>query len=90
MYPNHPASQIFPNRPVSEIFRDLPEKMKDPPFPSNGGIRIDETRPSGKIPSFDGFFEEDMYVDNPFGKDFIKLEIDHERFDTNKTSKIIE
>ena len=36
------------------------------------------------------FFDEDMYVDNPFGKDFIKLEIDHERFDTNKTSKMIE
>jgi len=85
VYPNHPASQIFPNRPVSEIFRDLPEKMKDPPFPPAGGIRIDETRTSGEIPSFDGFFDEDMYVDNPFGKDFIKLEIDHDRFDTNKT-----
>merc|ERR1719282_1751965 len=69
VYPNHPASQIFPNRPVSEIFRDLPEKMKDPPFPPAGGIS----------------FDEDMYVDNPFGKDFIKLEIDHDRFDTNKT-----
>ena len=37
--------------------------------------------------SFDKFFNENQYIDNPFGKDFIKLEVDLERFDTNKTSK---
>ena len=36
--------------------------------------------------SFDKFFSENQYIDNPFGKDFIKLEVDLDRFDTNKTS----
>ena len=36
--------------------------------------------------SFDKFFTDNTYIDNPFGKDFIKLEVDLERFDTNKTS----
>ena len=36
--------------------------------------------------SFDKFFTENPYIDNPFGKDFIKLEVDLERFETNKTS----
>ena len=34
----------------------------------------------------DKFFTENPYIDNPFGKDFIKLEVDLERFETNKTS----
>ena len=37
--------------------------------------------------SFDKFFNENQYIDNPFGKDFIKLEVDLDRFDTNKTGK---
>ena len=36
--------------------------------------------------SFERFFTENKYIDNPFGKDFIKLEVDLDRFDTNKTS----
>ena len=42
---------------------------------------------SSEIQSFGNFFDQDQYVDNPFGKDFIKLEIDVDRFGTNKTSK---
>ena len=75
---------------ISEIFRDLPEKMSDTLFPPSSGIRIEETMPSHKeIPSFSNFFDSEKYIDNPFGKDFIKLEIDVDRFSTNKTSMIM-
>ena len=37
--------------------------------------------------SFEEFFTENQYIDNPFGKDFIKLEVDLDRFETNKTSR---
>ena len=87
VYPHHPASQIFPNRPVSEVFRDLPERLADPAFPTVASLDVDE---DPDFTSFQDFFKENdkQYVDNPFGKDFIKLEVDLDRFDTNKTSKI--
>jgi len=86
VYPNHPASQIFPNRPVSEIFRDLPETLEDPSYQPHGGIRIEDAGvKSEEIQSFGNFFDQNQYVDNPFGNDFIKLEIDVDRFGTNKT-----
>jgi len=89
VYPNHPVSAVFPNRPVSEVFRDLPNRQADPTFPTafptNQGISIVESD-SVDVPSFENFFSNQKnYLDNPFGGDFIKLEIDRDRFDTNKT-----
>ena len=43
------------------------------------------------MPSFENFFSDDSigsYLRNPFGEDFIKLEIDQNNFRTNK-SKVI-
>ena len=40
------------------------------------------------MPSFETFFDDDSigsYLRNPFGEDFIKLEIDQKSFRTNKT-----
>ena len=40
------------------------------------------------MPSFENFFSDDSigsYLRNPFGEDFIKLEIDQNNFRTNKT-----
>ena len=40
------------------------------------------------MPSFENFFDDDSigsYLRNPFGEDFIKLEIDQKSFRTNKT-----
>ena len=40
------------------------------------------------MPSFENFFNDDSigsYLRNPFGEDFIKLEIDQNNFRTNKT-----
>ena len=90
VYPNHPISSVFPNRPVSEVFRDLPDKKADPnfptAFPAGQGISIVESD-SVEVPSFENFFSnQNSYLDNPFGGDFIKLEIDPDRFDTNKTA----
>jgi len=90
VYPNHPISSVFPDRPVSEVFRDLPDKIADPnfptAFPAGPGISIVDSDPVD-VPSFDNFFQnQNSYLDNPFGGDFIKLEIDTERFDTNKTA----
>lgn len=63
--------------------------MADPSFLSTGGIRIENSGVEpADIPSFGNFFDQDQYIDNPFGKDFIKLEIDVEKFGTNKTSKL--
>ena len=78
------------NYPCLEIFRDLPETMNDKPFRAGaGGIRIEETTDDElDIPSFDNFFKQNKYVDNPFGKDFIKLEVDLDNFSTNKTSMV--
>jgi len=89
VYPNHPISSVFPNRPVSEVFRDLPDKIDDPNFPTafpgGSGISIVESD-TVDAPSFENFFKkQNNYLDNPFGGDFIKLEIDRDRFDTNKT-----
>ena len=58
--------------------------MNDPKFPQISSL---SEEPKGS--SFNDFFkkEEQQYVDNPFGKDFIKLEVDPARFGTNKTSK---
>ena len=89
VYPNHPVSSIFPNRPVSEVFRDLPNHQADPTFPTvyptGQGIKVVQSDPVD-IPSFDNFLgSKKSYLKNPFGGDFIKLEIDHDRFDTNKT-----
>lgn len=89
VYPNHPVSSVFPNRPVSEVFRDLPNRQADPTFPTayptGQGISIVESD-SVDVPSFQNFFgNQKNYLDNPFGGDFIKLEIDRDRFDTNKT-----
>merc|ERR1719391_2013145 len=94
IYPGHPASQVFPNRPVSEVFRDIPEQKLVPElptsFPTRQGIRIEETHAADdvKVPSFENFFNDDSigsYLRNPFGEDFIKLEIDQNNFRTNKT-----
>jgi len=94
IYPGHPASQVFPNRPVSEVFRDIPEQKLapeiPPSFPPSQGIRIEETPATAdvKVPSFENFFSDDSigsYLRNPFGEDFIKLEIDQSNFRTNKT-----
>ena len=72
----------------SEIFRDLPETLEDTSYQPFGGIKIEDSGvKSEEIKSFGNFFDQDQYVDNPFGKDFIKLEIDVDRFGTNKTSK---
>ena len=41
-----------------------------------------------QVPSFENFFDDDSigsYLRNPFGEDFIKLEIDQKSFRTNKT-----
>jgi len=89
VYPNHPVSAVFPNRPVSEVFRDLPNHQADPTFPTvfptGQGISIVESD-SADVPSFKNFFNsQNNYMENPFGGDFIKLEIDRDRFDTNKT-----
>jgi len=60
-------------------------------FPtSSQGIRIEETPATAdvKVPSFENFFNDDSigsYLRNPFGEDFIKLEIDQNNFRTNKT-----
>ena len=64
--------------------------MNDKPFRAGaGGIRIEETTDDElDIPSFDNFFKQNKYVDNPFGKDFIKLEVDLDKFSTNKTSMV--
>merc|ERR1712079_68358 len=79
VYPDHPLSQVYPNRPVSDIFRDLPQQKQDPSFPTAFPAGSDADT------SFEEFFTENQYIDNPFGKDFIKLEVDLDRFDTNKT-----
>jgi len=89
VYPNHPVSAVFPNRPVSEVFRDLPNREADPTFPTAfptpSGITIVDSDVDD-VPGFDNFFsKQKSYLDNPFGGDFIKLEIDRDRFDTNKT-----
>ena len=45
-----------------------------------------------KVPSFENFFSDDSissYLRNPFGEDFIKLEIDQSNFRTNKTKVIM-
>ena len=79
---------IFSSIFISEIFRDLPETLEDPSYQQHGGIRIEDAGVnSEEIQSFGNFFDQNQYVDNPFGKDFIKLEIDVDRFGTNKTSK---
>lgn len=44
------------------------------------------------MPSFENFFSDDSigsYLRNPFGEDFIKLEIDQSNFRTNKTKVIM-
>ena len=71
-----------------EVFRDLPDRLADPAFPTVAGLNLDQ---DPDLASFDDFFKDNdnQYVDNPFGKDFIKLEVDLDRFDTNKTSKNI-
>jgi hypothetical protein len=89
VYPDHPVSSVFPNRPVSDVFRDLPNRQADPTFPTafptSQGISIVESD-SADVPSFENFFNSQKnYLENPFGGDFIKLEIDRDRFDTNKT-----
>lgn len=88
VYPNHPVSSIFPNRPVSDIFRDLPQTLEHPEFPSyfpgQDGFAAEESNP--KMPSFDKFVQEsEKYLNNPFGSDFIKMEIDQSKFKTNQT-----
>ena len=96
IFPNRPVSgiQCYKKRPflhsffASEIFRDLPETLEDPSYqPFDGKGMEDYGVKSSEIQSFGNFFDQDQYVDNPFGKDFIKLEIDVDRFGTNKTSK---
>ena len=73
---------------ILEVFRDLPDRLADPAFPTVAGLDIDH---DPDLASFEDFFKDNdnQYVDNPFGKDFIKLEVDLDRFDTNKTSKNI-
>ena len=44
------------------------------------------------MPSFEDFFDDDSigsYLRNPFGEDFIKLEIDQNNFRTNKTKVML-
>ena len=45
-----------------------------------------------QVPSFENFFNDDSigsYLRNPFGEDFIKLEIDQNNFRTNKTKVVM-
>lgn len=75
---NLPNDGSFPDQPdqpeqtLSEsMLRDLPDMGIHPNYPSTEDTLVDL---------------KDLYLKNPFGNDFIRLEVDAERFRHNKTS----
>ena len=67
-----PNDGSFPDQPVSDsMLRDLPGMGLHPNYPSTEDTLIDL---------------KDLYLKNPFGNDFIRLEVDTDRFRHNKTS----
>ena len=55
-------------------------------------LPLDLTPICFQVPSFENFFNDDSigsYLRNPFGEDFIKLEIDQNNFRTNKTKVVM-
>ena len=61
-------------------------------FSVDGSVPFNEVFHHLQVPSFENFFSDDSigsYLRNPFGEDFIKLEIDQSNFRTNKTKVIM-
>ena len=67
-----PNDGSFPDQPSSEsMLRDLPNMGLHPNYPSTEDTLVDL---------------KDLYLKNPFGNDFIRLEVDADRFRHNKTA----
>jgi hypothetical protein len=66
-----PLDGSFPDQPSDSMLRDLPGMGLHPNYPSTEDTLIDL---------------KDLYLKNPFGNDFIRLEVDTERFRHNKTA----
>ena len=91
-----PPPGAFPDIPSREYgggvedYEDYQEEFNQAKLreqPRLPGISV--VNSAGRAPGFDSFHrqeeEGEKYLENPFGDDFIKLEIDRDRFDTNKT-----
>ena len=66
-----PNDGSFPDQPSDSMLRDLPDMGIHPNYPSTEDTLVDL---------------KDLYLKNPFGNDFIRLEVDAERFRHNKTA----
>ena len=70
--PNDGSFPDQPEQPLSDsMLRDLPDMGIHPNYPSTEDSLVDL---------------KDLYLKNPFGNDFIRLEVDAERFRHNKTA----
>ena len=67
-----PKDGKLPDRPIDTILRDLPDTEEDPEFPKDNSYGQDQK----------------MYLKNPYGSDFIRLEVDVDRYTHNKSSSV--
>ena len=76
---NLPTDGSFPDRPLDEnLDRDLSAVFRDLP-----GVAYDP-----KVPDLENPEPENLakpYLENPFGSDFVRLEVDPDRYTHNKT-----